>query len=122
MQPPGRISQCLLLLLLKSRGLTPACRLPPPQEVFEARPSLLDLLGQFPSCKPPLDALLDALPALPARMYSVACSPLEMPDKVGLFGWVHAWIGVGWGRGMPGCCRQALDGTAGLMALADLAP
>jgi hypothetical protein len=53
------------------------------QEILECKPTLLDLLNEFPSCKPPLDALLDALPALPARMYSVACSPMELPEKVG---------------------------------------
>ena len=51
--------------------------------MLEGKPSLLDLLRQFPSCRPPLGPLLDALPALPARMYSVACSPLELPGKVG---------------------------------------
>ena len=38
---------------------------------------------QCPSCRPPLDALLDALPPLAARAYSISCSPLEHPSKVG---------------------------------------
>ena len=46
------------------------------------RPSLLDLLRRFPSCRPPLPALLDALPPLAARLYSLSCSPLECPGKV----------------------------------------
>jgi sulfite reductase alpha subunit-like flavoprotein len=51
-------------------------------EMLAARPSLLDLFKLFPSCKPPLDALLDALPALPPRMYSITCSPMSCPDKI----------------------------------------
>jgi sulfite reductase alpha subunit-like flavoprotein len=45
-------------------------------------PSLLDLLKKFPSCHPPLEALLDALPALAPRLYSVASSPFAQPHKV----------------------------------------
>ncbi len=51
-------------------------------DILAARPTLLDLLKQFPSCRPPLDALLDALPPLAARMYSLTNSPLAMPEKV----------------------------------------
>lgn len=51
-------------------------------EILAARPSLVDLLRRFPSCRPPLGALLDALPPLAARMYSLSCSPLENPGKV----------------------------------------
>jgi sulfite reductase alpha subunit-like flavoprotein len=51
-------------------------------EILAARPTLLDLLTMFPSCKPPLDVLLDALPALPPRMYSITCSPTSCPDKI----------------------------------------
>ncbi|KAG7666657.1 putative Methionine synthase reductase [Nannochloris sp. 'desiccata'] len=51
-------------------------------EILAARPSLLELLNGFPSCTPPLDALLDALPALPPRMYSITCSPMTCPNKI----------------------------------------
>lgn len=46
------------------------------------QPSLLALFHQFPSCKPPLAALLDCLPPLAPRMYSVSCSPLASPHRV----------------------------------------
>ena len=39
--------------------------------------SLMDLLRVFPSCKPPFERLLEFLPPLMPRPYSVASSPLE---------------------------------------------
>ena len=42
--------------------------------------SLLDLLNAFPSCKPPFERLLELLPRLKARPYSVSSSPLENPN------------------------------------------
>ena len=47
-----------------------------------AQPSLLNLFQHFPSCQPPLAALLDCLPPLAPRMYSVSCSPLQSPHAV----------------------------------------
>jgi len=38
--------------------------------------SLLDLLLTFPSCKPSLEALLEHLPRLVPRAYSISSSPL----------------------------------------------
>lgn len=51
-------------------------------DIKAAQPSLLNLFHQFPSCQPPLAALLDCLPPLAPRMYSISCSPLEAPHRV----------------------------------------
>lgn len=51
-------------------------------QIKDGQPSLLDLFHQYPSCKPPLDALLDALPPLAPRMYSISSSPLQLPHAV----------------------------------------
>ena len=44
--------------------------------------SLLDLLTAFPSCRPPLAYLLDHLPALQPRYYSITSSPLVHPTSI----------------------------------------
>lgn len=44
--------------------------------------SLLDLLNAFPSCCPPFERLLELLPRLKARPYSVSSSPLENPTRL----------------------------------------
>ncbi|KAG8459020.1 hypothetical protein KFE25_006565 [Diacronema lutheri] len=47
-----------------------------------AKPRLAQLLRDYPSARPPLDALLDSLPPLAERYYSIASSPLHSPDSV----------------------------------------
>ena len=44
--------------------------------------SLLSLLTAFPSCKPPLAGLLDHLPPLQPRYYSITSSPLTHPTSI----------------------------------------
>lgn len=58
-------------------------------EITEHQPSVLDLLQRFRSCRVSLEALLDALPPLTPRMYSISCSRRE--GQVG--------SGAAWGRG-----------------------
>ncbi|XP_066458387.1 methionine synthase reductase [Eleutherodactylus coqui] len=44
--------------------------------------SVLDLLNTFPSCRPPLDLLVEHLPKLQPRSYSAASSSLFHPGKL----------------------------------------
>ncbi|XP_064397709.1 methionine synthase reductase-like isoform X2 [Halichondria panicea] len=48
----------------------------------ELRTDLLDLLNSFPSCRPPLDILIENLPRLQPRYYSVTSSPLTDPHSL----------------------------------------
>ena len=63
------------LLLLSSRGGKDAYE----AEVVQPRLTVAHLLALFPSCTPPFHVLLDALPPLMPRMYSVACAPEACP-------------------------------------------
>lgn len=45
---------------------------------------LLDLLEAFPSARPPVAALIESLPRLKPRLYSIASSPLAAPGRVEL--------------------------------------
>ena len=64
------------LLLWSSRGGRAAYE----AEVVAPKATLLSLLLRFPSSTPPLEALLDTLPTLAPRPYSVACAPEHCPD------------------------------------------
>nr|XP_060630046.1 methionine synthase reductase [Anolis sagrei ordinatus] len=50
--------------------------------IRDAGVCLLDLLHAFPSCQPPLSLLIEHLPKLQARPYSVASSNLFQPGKI----------------------------------------
>ena len=43
--------------------------------IQKERRSIVDILEHFPSCKPPIDLLLELLPRLQARYYSISSSP-----------------------------------------------
>lgn len=50
--------------------------------IREPNLSLLDLLDAFHSCRPPFERLLELLPRLKVRPYSVSSSPLENPTHL----------------------------------------
>ncbi|NXT56246.1 MTRR reductase, partial [Pluvianellus socialis] len=50
--------------------------------IRESNVGLLDLLHAFPSCKPSLNLLIEHLPKLQARSYSVSSSNLYQPGKL----------------------------------------
>lgn len=51
-------------------------------DIAAGRPSLLQLLKRFPSCKPNVTALLEMLPPLRPRMYSLTNSQAATPDRL----------------------------------------
>ncbi|KAI7891598.1 uncharacterized protein EV154DRAFT_563096 [Mucor mucedo] len=50
--------------------------------IREESPTLLDILETFPSCQPPIERLLDLLPAHLPRFYSISSSPLKRQGKI----------------------------------------
>ena len=67
-------------------------------EILEKRVSILDLLERFPSCRLELAGLLEMLPPLKPRLYSISSSPLANPKRctvtVAVVG-APAWSGLG---------------------------
>lgn len=51
-------------------------------DVAAGRPTLLQLLQRFPSCRPSVTTLLEMLPPLRPRMYSLTNSQAAMPDRI----------------------------------------
>eukprot|EP00842_Homolaphlyctis_polyrhiza_P004271 jgi/Hompol1/4845/HPOL_004002-RA len=66
-----------LLLFLSSTQGAEAYR-----QLRAQQPTLLDILSTFPSCTPPFSALIENLPRLQPRYYSVACAPTTHPGRV----------------------------------------
>ena len=67
-----------VLLLWSSRQGSDAFQV----EIVLARPTLADLLGRFPSCRPDLAHLLSELPPPQHRLYSITNSPLVCPESM----------------------------------------
>jgi len=49
--------------------------------IVKSHRAFCDIILENTSCRPPLDVLLDALPPLAPRMYSISSSPSMLPDK-----------------------------------------
>lgn len=49
---------------------------------IKERMNYIDVLEEFPSCRPPLAVLLDLIQTIPARQYSIASSPAMLPNEV----------------------------------------
>lgn len=54
------------------------------QFIQKERRSIIDVLEHFPSCKPPADYLLELLPRLQARYYSISSSPKFSPTTISI--------------------------------------
>jgi len=91
------------------------------------RPWLSELLALFPSSRPPVWALVDALPPLAERSYSIASSPLESPTTIRVaFSLVTYRTPVpdtdvggragGNGRSMPPRTRERVGLCSGMLA------
>ena len=58
-------------------------------KVREPQLSLLDLLAMVPSCRPPASLLLEHLPRLLARPYSLSSSPRDSPGEIS---WIYTRV------------------------------
>ena len=76
-------------------------------EVEEECLTISDLLQAYPSTRPPLALLLQLLPALSPRFYSIACSPLVLPSRVRIAFSVVSWT-TPKGRKRQGLCTNWL--------------
>jgi sulfite reductase alpha subunit-like flavoprotein len=52
------------------------------KKLMALSPTLLDFFDTLPFCRPPLERLLDVLPPLAPRYYSICSSPLLQPHSV----------------------------------------
>jgi len=80
------------------------------REVLEKRTSVIDLLEAYPSCQVTFAELLEMLPAMRVRQYSISSSPRRDPGRCTLTVAVvqaAAWSGIGQFRGT---CSSYLAG------------
>ncbi|XP_063422616.1 methionine synthase reductase-like [Mytilus trossulus] len=72
--------------------------------------SLMDILNAFPSCIPPVERLLEHLPRLQPRPYSVCSSPLLNPGVIEIvFNVINIPVGEGRTYQRNGICTGMLD-------------
>jgi methionine synthase reductase len=82
-------------------------------------PTLLDLLLTFPSCNPPIERLLDTLPAHMPRYYSIANSPLAHPHAIRFaFNIVHYNTPDPYNVARKGVATTWLDSLTGIVEAA----
>uniref|UniRef100_A0A914VWA6 NADPH--cytochrome P450 reductase n=1 Tax=Plectus sambesii TaxID=2011161 RepID=A0A914VWA6_9BILA len=74
--------------------------------IQKERRSIIDVLREFPSCKPPIDHVLELLPKLQARYYSISSSPKTDPGRVAVTAVVLRY-GIG-DRLIKGVCTNYL--------------
>ncbi|XP_045209128.2 methionine synthase reductase-like [Mercenaria mercenaria] len=75
--------------------------------------SILDILNNFSSCLPPVDRLIEHLPRLQPRPYSVCCSPLTSPGKISfVFNVVETTAECGRTYFRKGVCTGWLEGMS----------
>ncbi|KAJ1913655.1 hypothetical protein IWQ60_009123 [Tieghemiomyces parasiticus] len=85
-------------------------------------PHLGDILATFPSCRPPLDCLLDVLPPLQPRYYSVANAPSSKGHLRFAFNVVSYRTPVPAGVPREGLCTPWLARLSAAMARGDATP
>lgn len=84
------------------------------RELRPQQPTLLDILHTFSTCTPPLARLLENLPRLQPRYYSVSSSPLIKPTSVSFaFNTVEYSTPAPYNKPVVGLCSTWLDGLTG---------
>ncbi|XP_032237182.2 methionine synthase reductase [Nematostella vectensis] len=97
--------------LCSKQGADEYCRF-----VREPSLSLLELLTAFPSCFPPFERLLEHLPRLSPRPYSISSSPLEKPGQLNfVFNVVEFGEFEDIRKSRKGVCTSWLEGLTGSM-------
>eukprot|EP01097_Dermamoeba_algensis_P011347 TRINITY_DN8784_c0_g1_i1.p1 TRINITY_DN8784_c0_g1~~TRINITY_DN8784_c0_g1_i1.p1 ORF type:complete len:470 (-),score=87.62 TRINITY_DN8784_c0_g1_i1:211-1620(-) len=76
-------------------------------ELVTNQVGLAELLTRFPSCRPPVEYLLELLPPLQPRYYSAASSPLHHPGELH-FALTVVEVNTADGRTFEGLCSNKL--------------